>query len=338
MAQTKKLRAPVIGDVARLAGVSVPTVSRVLTGASFVSPEKRERVLDAVAKLRYSPNAAARSLPSGRSKTIAVLSHNPSFYGYAQTLRGVEAAARAAGYVVLILTVDAPSGPLPEATLKLLGAHRVAGIVTINLGETLIDIARGLPTTPAVAALGTPQARYPHALLDEQSGAVELTDHLLDLGHATVHHVRFPSGGHLEPARSVGWRDALLRRGIVPTDPIEVSHDPRSAIPVGTALASRPEVTAVFCANDETAMGIIRGLVDAGKRVPEDVSVVGFDDHPHAELYSPPLTTVGQDFPGVGQRAVELLLAERSPGNSATVSTAPTQLRIRKSSAPPPGT
>lgn len=327
-------KAATIADVAARAGVSVPTVSRVLTGAARVSPAKRERVEQAIAELSFRPSAAARLLVSRRPQVVAIIAGDTSRYGYAETIRGVEEAARAEGYTVMITVVESSDDEEIDRAISATLSQPLAGVVVLKFDPPGVAALARIPhDLPKVALSGIRDASVPQAVLDETRAAEELTDYLLSLGHETVHHVRVPPSRR-EDGRTTGWRRALRRAGAAVPDPQDATWEPRSGLAIGAALAEDPEVTAVFCGNDEIAMGVIRGLVDAGKRVPEDVSVVGFDDHPLAELWTPPLTTVDQDFAGMGRRGFGLLLEEIDGTARRRYSSERPRLIIRSSAGP----
>ena len=326
-----------IADVARLAGVSVPTVSRVLTGSTPVSEDKRTRIMAAIRELGYRPNAAARALVSGRQSMIAVVSGNTTRYGYAMTIQGIEEAARAAGYLVVITVVDAPDESTVSTTVDLVLGQPVAGVVVLAFDEAGILAKSAFPQTiPVVSAVavGDPAASEPQAFLDDRLAAKEATEYLLGLGHATVHHVSVPQAIP-RMGRTLGWEDALTEAGIEIPEIIAADWEPASGREVGLQLAHRPDVTAVICGNDEVAIGVIRGLHEAGKRVPDDVSVVGFDDSPLAAVAIPSLTTVAQDFIGLGHRAFGQLNRMITTGDAPMFSAAAPHLVVRESTAPP---
>lgn len=331
------VKVPVIADVARLAGVSVPTVSRVLTGSTPVSDDKRERIMAAIRELGYRPNAAARALVSGRQSMIAVITGNTTRYGYAMTIQGIEEAARAAGYLVVITVVDAPDEDSVATTVDLVLGQPVAGVVVLAFDEVGIVAKSAFPrTVPLVAAVAVEDssAIEPQAFLDDRQAAREATDYLLGLGHATVHHVSVPLAIP-RMGRTMGWEDALRAAGLEIPAIIAADWEPSSGRQVGLQLADRPDVTAVICGNDEVAMGVIRGLHEAGKRVPDDVSVVGFDDSPLAAVAIPALTTVAQDFLDLGRRAFSQLNLMITTGEAPKASSAAPRLVVRESTAAP---
>lgn len=325
-----------ITDVAERAGVSVPTVSRVLTGAAKVSAAKREAVEAAILELNYRPSGAARVLASRRPMVISVIAGDTSRYGYAEAIRGVEEAARAGGYTVMITVVESTDAEEVDRAIDAALSQPLAGVVVLKFDPPgVVALQRIPPELPVVALSGIRDTSVPQALLDESRAAEEVTDFLLSLGHRTVHHVRVPPSRR-EDGRTTGWRRALRRAGAEIPEPFDASWEARSGIAIGEALAATPDATAVFCGNDEIAMGVIRGIVIAGKSVPGDISVIGFDDHPLAELWSPPLTTVRQDFAGMGRRGFDLLLAEIEGREGRRLSSERPRLVVRESAAAPP--
>jgi DNA-binding LacI/PurR family transcriptional regulator len=334
-------RPPVIADVARHAGVSVPTVSRVLTGAARVSEEKRRRVELAIAELGYRPSGTARALKLGLARTVAVLAGNTSRHGYAMTLEGIEEGARAAGHAVLISVIeDAEPGTVAAAMESVL-AQPLAGVVVLTFDPPGVAALAALPRDlPIVAVAGARATGIAQVVIDEDAGAAELTRHLLTAGHDTVHHVSVPPSSRREDGRTRGWRRALREAGAAIPPVVAATWDPSSGVTIGGELADRPDVTAVFCGNDEIAMGVIRGLAERGRSVPDDVSVAGFDDHPLARLWSPPLTTVRQDFARLGQEAFALLARQidavqnRAPRPAARLVRHAAPLLVRESTGP----
>lgn len=329
-------RGPVIGDVARLAGVSVPTVSRVLNDPTQVRPERRQRVLDAIELLNYRPSAAARALASRTSRTIAIVAGNTSQYGYASTIEGIEENARAHGFAVTITVIESADPAHVERAVSQVLTQGPAGVLVLKFDPQGVAVLEALPKTiPIVAISGVKTRDVSQALIDELQAAQALTDHLLELGHATVHHVRVPPSRR-EDGRTTGWRKALTKAGASIPPLFDATWEPESGRLAGNLIADDPSVTAVFCGNDEIAMGVIRGLTERGLNVPADVSVVGFDDHPLAALWSPALTTVHQDFGGLGKRAFELLLESMAGVTVAKHSTVKPHVVVRESSAAPP--
>ena len=328
-------RAATMPDVARLADVSVPTVSRVLSGAARVRPDKAARVESAIAELGFRPSAAARNLASGRSDVIAVIAGNTSQYGYAEAIRGVEEGARAQGYTVMIAVVENADADTIDRSLATALGQSIAGVVVLKFDPPGVAALRQIPShVPVVALSGVREAGVAQAVLDEARAAEELTSYLLGLGHRTVHHVRIPPSRR-EDGRTTGWRRALTKAGAEVPPTHDASWEPSSGRAIGSQLAAVPDLTAVFCGNDEIAMGVIKGLADSGLRVPDDVSVVGFDNHPLAELWSPSITTVNQDFADLGRRGFDLLMGVIHDDGAVRFSSERPQLIIRESAAAP---
>lgn len=325
-------RMATMADVAARAGVSVPTVSRVLTGAAKVSAAKREAVETAIVELSFRPSAAARMLVHGRPQVVAVVAGDTSRYGYAEAIRGVEEAARADGYTVMITVVESTDQAEIDQAIAATLNQPLAGVVVLKFDPPGVAALQRIPPgLPLVALSGLRDTGVAQAVLDETHAAEEVTEYLLALGHRTVHHVRIPRSRR-EDGRTTGWRRALRRAGVEIPEPLDATWEPRSGVAIGESLA-RSGATAVFCGNDEVAMGVMRGLIDSGCRVPEDVSVIGFDDHPLAELWSPPLTTVRQDFAGMGRRGFELLRDVMAGDDAKRLSSERPQLVIRASAA-----
>ena len=327
---------PTIADVARVAGVSQPTVSRVLTGSVPVSAKKRALVMEAIASLGYHPSAAARALSGGSYAAVGVITLNTTRYGYTQTLRGVEEAARSAGYLAVISVVESTDPEEIDSALGLLMGQGVAGVIVFEFEEVGVAAARAIPSyVPVVAAggAGLGETDLTHALLDDGAGSREATKYLLSLGHRTVHHLAIKHA--LRSGRIEGWRSALEEAGAPIPEVVIAEYEPESGYAVGGSLVDDTSVTAILAGNDELAVGVMRALGEAGREVPGDVSLIGFDDQPFARMLRPSLTTVSQDFADLGRRAFNLLLERITTGTSPQVSMASPTLVIRESTAPP---
>ncbi len=329
-------RRAVMADVAGRAGVSVMTVSRVLNGFPGVADETRLRVEEAVAALGYHANTAARVLAGGRSRTLGVMAVETEQFGPSHMLFGIEAAAREAGHLLSFVTLSR-SGNDMAATLERLRASHVQGVIVVAPVRRVVEAVTRLEgDMPLVVVGGPPGLGAPTVAIDQFEGARIATRHLLDLGHRTVHHVSGPQSWIDATARMRGWSDALRTRPAPRGVSVAGDWGAGKGYAAGSRLAGDPDVTAIFAANDQTALGVIRGLHDAGRRVPEDVSVVGFDDTPESGYFLPPLTTIRQDFGEVGRRCVQLLLAlaDGEPVERHVV--VPPELVVRASTAPPP--
>ncbi|MGI5241279.1 LacI family DNA-binding transcriptional regulator [Dactylosporangium sp. CA-139066] len=309
MRATSHNRAAVMNDVARLAGVSHQTVSRVLNDHPSVSPATRERVLEAVRQLNYRPNAMARGLAGRRSRVVGVVSFDTILYGPASTLLGIERAARAAGYGVSIVTLERVDHAGMVSALSALADQSVAGVVVIAPQTAAVAALHNMPLGMAAVAVETDAGgEVPAISVDQVTGARLAVRHLLDLGHRKVWHLSGPRDWLETHGRIEGWRLTLEEAGL-PAPPIMTGDwSARSGYDAGLELAARDDVTAVFAGNDQMALGMMRAFHERGIRVPDDVSIVGFDDIPEAEFLSPPLTTIRQDFDEVGRRCIAALL------------------------------
>jgi DNA-binding LacI/PurR family transcriptional regulator len=326
-----------MADVARAAGVSNQTVSRVVNGAGYVRPETKERVLRAMRELDYRPNSLARALVTGRSRTLGVVSFDTTLYGPASTLFEIERAAHAEGYFVSIVSVTSLDRASVLGAVERLHAQGVDGILIIAPQEAAAQAVMHVsPDVPVVAVEAGPEEAVPVVAVDQVAGARSATQHLLDLGHRTVWHVAGPPDWLEARQRVEGWAAALEEAGAGLPPLLSGDWSALSGYELGTRLATVREITAVFAANDQMALGILRALDEAGRRVPDDISIVGFDDIPEARFFSPPLTTVRQDFHELGRQSFKLLLGEidASQRSSVRVIVEP-ELRIRASTAPP---
>jgi DNA-binding LacI/PurR family transcriptional regulator len=327
-----------MADVAKLAGVSIQTVSRVLNDNGYVAEPTRERVEKAIAMLGYTPNAAARTLKTGRSRMIGVATYDTTLYGPASTLSAIERAAHAADYFTSITTLPSLDRDSLAAALERLQRQGVDGILVIApLTAAVNTLPYLISSVPLLAVETGPDQGIPVVAIDQVSGARLATQHLLGLGHSTVHHVAGPDGFLEAHQRQRGWRAALEAAGASVPPPVVGAWTPRSGFDAGNELLARHTPTAIFCANDQMTLGLLRALRQAGASVPGDISVVGFDDIPEAAYFEPPLTTVRQDFGEVGRRGLQLLLdqitAGPSPDRHVTISP---EMIIRASTGPPP--
>ncbi|HET7387422.1 MAG TPA: LacI family DNA-binding transcriptional regulator [Nocardioidaceae bacterium] len=309
-------------DVARLAGVSHQTVSRVLNGHPNVSAATRDRVVAAMQQLNYRPNAFARGLVTRRSHRIGVLSFDSRLFGPGSTLHAIERAARAKGFGVAVAGMSDHAGGDVDDAMEALHAQAVDGIIVIAPNAAAVRTLGVLAPAVPVVALEAEYRDQPVVSIDQLEGARLATQHLLDLGHRTVYHVAGPLDWREAELRVEGWRFALSGAGVPIPPLLHGDWSPRSGYAAGQEIVDRDEVTAVFAGNDQMALGLVHALASRGRRVPEDVSVVGFDDIPEAEFMLPALTTVWQDFDEVGRRGFDLLLAlvaKRYSGGNATL-------------------
>jgi DNA-binding LacI/PurR family transcriptional regulator len=268
------------------------------------------------------------------------MTSDTSLYGRAALLRGVEESARSAGYHVNIGVLDSPHPAAIRAAIDHSCDPSSGGVVVIAFDAAGVQALRAVPPgIPLVAALEINNVKdgraYPSVALDDRAAAFAATRHLLDLGHSTVQHVAIPSSTTAN-ARVQGWRSALREAGIRPPAPIPAGWGPRSAYEAAQRMALDRDVTAVLCGNDDLALGVLHALRQAGRAVPDDVSVVGFDDAPLAAFYAPPLTTVRLDFAGLGRDCFALLQHVVHPDGPRPVQGADSpQLIIRETTAAP---
>ncbi|MBL7257559.1 LacI family DNA-binding transcriptional regulator [Paractinoplanes lichenicola] len=326
-------------DVARLAGVSHQTVSRVLNEHKNVSEQTRLKVRAAIAELGYRPNRTARALVTGTSKVIGVVAPNTALYGPSSMLTAFEQAAQESGFAVNVGSVRSLNErSIADAVERHLD-QRVAGLVVIApVASAGPALARLPEDVPLVTIDGDPQRASTLVTVDQVAGARAATEHLLAAGHSTVWHISGPADWFDAAGRVQGWEEALKAAGAEQPPLLTGDWSAESGYRNGKLLARLPEVTAVFTANDHIALGLLRALSEHGRRVPEEISIVGFDDVPQSAYYTPPLTTVRPDFDAVATASVELLLEQIDSGtpDASTRRTIAPTLIPRDSVAPPP--
>lgn len=322
---------PTIRDVAAKAGVSRQTVSRVINGDSRVAELTRTEVNRVITEMGYRPNLIARSMSQGRAYTLACLSPNLSDYTFARIIEGAEAEARRHGY--FLLTSSAPDEAAFAGLIEQLVMHRrVDGVLVIN--PYIDDRLAGLPDTPAVligARARTPE--YASVSLDECSAAQTATQYLIELGHRAVAVLHGPLVEDAARDRLAGCVAALEAAGLAPVLVAEGDWSATSGEAAARGfLEAGVMFTALFAHNDRMAVGAISALRQAGRQVPEAVSVIGFDDIPLASYFDPPLTTMRQDIWAIGEVAVRQLIAQVEDPEAARDHTYfPAELVIRQS-------
>jgi DNA-binding LacI/PurR family transcriptional regulator len=331
-----------IRDVAAVAGVSYQTVSRVINGHPSVRASTRESVLVAIAELGFRPNRAARALAGGPVETVTVLTGSTARDGYSAGLQGIEEAARIAGYAVGVRMIEsAATGEVEDAVRRAIEPGGGLIVIAYDRKGTMAMSAVP-PEVPVVAMVEAPVADdargKPWVWVDDRKAARQATRFLLDLGHRTVRYVSIPSSTDSLSQRMAGWRKELEAAGARVIEPLSAGWDPRSGYLAGQVLAADDEVTAVLCGNDDIALGVMRALLEAGRRVPDDVSVVGFDDIPLAGFFTPALTTVRLDFAGLGRVAFGLLrgLVDPRTATDDPPRGPEPELLVRESAGPPP--
>jgi LacI family transcriptional regulator, galactose operon repressor len=302
---------PTIYDVARLAGVSTATVSRALNGTGQIATATRAAIDDAVAQLGYHPNTAARSLVTRSTQTIALLLPDITNPFYAALVSGIQERALEAGHTMLLCTTEGDP-EREEQYLSLLRAKQVDGVLVDGLVLPPDRITRfvrdGLPIVCLDRDIDS--TLVPLVQVDNRLGARLATEHLLSLGHVRIAHVAGVPELGISEERIQGYRDAHRRAG-VPLDAELLavgSFTEEGGYEAARSLLATHEFTAVFAANDLSALGVLSALAGAGRRVPDDVSVVGFDDLRLSRYMTPPLTTVHQPAGEIARHATELLL------------------------------
>jgi LacI family transcriptional regulator len=324
-------------DVARLAGVSHQTVSRVLNSHANVRPATRERVLEAIRQLNYHPNTSARALVTRRARTVGVISFDTRLYGPASTLLAIEQAARTEGYAVTLISIPTLDRDSVRSAVRSLAGQAVDGIIVIapsdRAAHGLSDLRPGLPVVAVEAGYAS---EIPVVSVDQAAGAKLATDHLLDLGHRSVFHVAGPADWIEARERIDGWRAAMDAAGVPGPPILRGDWSAESGYRAGLELVGRSGLTAVFAANDQMALGVMHAFFERGVQVPIDVSVVGFDNIPESAFLTPSLTTVHQDFDEVGRRGLKLLVDTIDGGDEVEPpERVPPILITRKSSMAP---
>lgn len=319
-------------DVARLAGVSHQTVSRVLNDLPNVRPATRARVEQAIAQLRYSPSPAARALVTRRTRTIGLVTPVAADFGPTSIAMNFNVAARAARYSVeTVSSLDADPANI-RAIVEGLLRQRVDAIVLVVVDVDVLELVRGLDLSIPVVASASAARRSPlFVSIDQYRGARAAVRHLAELGHQRIVHLAGPQRAPDAIERVRGWRDELAERRLEVVAPLHGDWSAASGYRLGAELDVEPG-SAVFVANDHMAIGVLSALRERGLRVPDDVSVVGFDDVPEAGYLYPALTTVRQDFAALGELMMQKVLVAVEEPDSATVDTPlPTHLIVRQS-------
>ena len=325
-------------DVARSAGVSHQTVSRVLNGSTQVRPETRARVLAVIAELGYRPNRAARALVTRRSGTIGVVTTRSALFGPTSVLLSVEAAAREEGYYVSLVTLARASEDEMRSALEHFLDQSVEGLIVIGASARFVDAALSaggrVPTVVVSALEGSPAGVYV-ATVDHYAGAVMAVTYLLELGHRSIAHVRGAADSLDGAARVRGWRDTVRAAGLPEQPLVDGDWSAASGYRAALELIDDGLPSAVFAGNDEMALGMLRAFAERGVRVPKEVSLVGFDDIAGAALFAPPLTTVRQEFDELGRNCLAMLVAAIDGGDPVSPALVQPTLLVRSSAAPP---
>ncbi|CAN5268057.1 LacI family DNA-binding transcriptional regulator [soil metagenome] len=331
--EPEKVRAPNIRDVARLAGVSYQTVSRVLNEHASIRPSTKQRVLDVITEIGYRPNQAARALVTSRSRTIGVLTSQHAHYGSTTSVTAIEHAAREAGYRITVTSIATTESSSIKSALEQLQTQAVEAIVVIAPQVRVLEAIRELEITVPYVTLQNADIGAEHSMsVDQVAGARMATQHLIELGHTEIMHISGPQDWIEAEARMQGYLDAINANDLRTRAPILGDWTSHFGYYAGLELLKYRDFTAVFASNDQMALGFMHACWDSGLTVPGDISVVGYDDIPEAQHFYPPLTTVRQNFTEIGRRAVSLLLTELHGGSVGYDRITP-ELVVRRSTA-----
>jgi DNA-binding LacI/PurR family transcriptional regulator len=327
-----------MADVARAAGVSHQTVSRVLNAPQTVSPETRKRVQRAVADLGYRRNSVARALASGHTRLIGVVVDELAFHGPGSTVVAVAEAARQAGYAISLDPQVTMSTDTVSAALDRLLSRAVDAVIVVSAhGWSDIDASVAHVDVPVVSIDGALGGATASVGVDQRAGAGLATRHLIELGHRRIAHVAGPPDWPQAVQRRAAVAQTIAEHGLAPGPVLDGDWSARSGHAAMRRLLQRHrDVTAVVVANDQMAVGAYRALTELGRRAPDDISLVGFDDIPEAAYLNPPLTTIRQDFSALGREAVRLVLSTlaHEPCPARLI---PPTLVVRASTARPRG-
>lgn len=326
-----------IRDVARAAGVSHQTVSRVINDRPNISAATRLRVEGAMERLNYRPSRVARALATNRSGTIGVISTDNGRYGPPKTQRAIERAARDAGYFVSTVSLASVGNESMQAALGHLVDQGIDGLVLIAPQAAMLDSFEAFDLSIPFVTVDSAGRGGEHTLaIDQAEGARLATRHLVELGHRSIVHISGPADWLDSQARVRGWRTVMHQAGLPAGDPLVGDWSPSFGRDAASTLAALG-ATAVFVSNDQMALGLLQGLHRLGRRIPEDISVVGFDDIPEAEFFWPALTSVRPDFSELGRRCIALLLDQIAGNELPVLGPIPPTLSVRASTAPPAG-
>ena len=327
-----------IKDVAKIANVSYSTVSRALADSPRVKPATRARIKRLAREMGYTPSAAARSLVTQRSMTIGVVATTMTDMFQAEVIQAIEHAALSHEYSV-ILTQSGFGSERELAEIRALRERRVDGIILISVrtGGVYAAVLQG--TNIPLVFINSCQTDYGRSVrVDSLRGGTEAVEHLLELGHRRIAYITGPDEDWDNLARQEGYEQALLSCGISVDPDLVVQGDcrPGGGIRAMQQLLSLPSPpTAVFCYNDATALGALRYAYSVGKRVPNDLSIIGFDNTDLSAYFEPPLTTIAQPKQALGQKAMEVILSMLRGEGAEEVHLLPCELILRKSTARP---
>ena len=327
---------PNIRQVASIAGVSHMTVSRVLNDYPNIRESTRRRVLEVIEELNYRPNLTARALATQRTKRIGVVIESAVEYGPTSTLRAVEFAAREAGYSVSSVAMRDDDSMSPQDAVDHLTAQGVDAICVVAPRSSSVSALRKITIgVPVLVIKADSDSTFLTVSVDQQFGATLAVDHLAELGHRDILHVAGPLDWLDARARERAFHSRVKAWGIRERPIIVGDWSADFGYDFARGVSRLPDYTAVFAANDDMALGLIHGFHEAGFSVPDDISIVGFDDLPVSRHFLPPLTTVRQDFHALGVKAVDVLRAAVEGQEIPQRTKIAVELKVRDSTAPP---
>jgi len=327
---------PNIRQVASIAGVSHMTVSRVLNDYPNIRESTRRRVLEVIEELNYRPNLTARALATQRTKRIGVVIESAVEYGPTSTLRAVEFAAREAGYSVSSVAMRDDDSMSPQDAVDHLTAQGVDAICVVAPRSSSVSALRKITIgVPVLVIKADSDSTFLTVSVDQQFGATLAVDHLAELGHRDILHVAGPLDWLDARARERAFHSRVKAWGIRERPIVVGDWSADFGYDFARGVSRLPDYTAVFAANDDMALGLIHGFHEAGFSVPDDISIVGFDDLPVSRHFLPPLTTVRQDFHALGVKAVDVLRAAVEGQEIPQRTKIAVELKVRDSTAPP---
>lgn len=325
---------PNIYDVAKLAGVSHQTVSRVINNGPYTKDSTKERVLLAMKELGYVPNAAARALVTSKSKIVGILVSDIVYNGPAGMMHAMEKEAQRGGYFAISASVDPSDSQSIAQGIEHLRRVGVDGLVVITPQSNSVKAVEKLVTNIPVVFIDSPNdSKKFSAQLDNAAGAKLATEHLIALGHKQILHVAGPSSWFDAPPRVRGYEAAMHEANLTP-QVIEGDWLVPTGYEIGKNLElDESKITAIFAANDHLALGLMKALRQRGYSIPERISIIGFDDVPEAAYYEPALTTMRPDFAELGRVAMEMILGRLESGKAIKGDSLVPEIVVRESTA-----
>lgn len=328
---------PNIYDVAKLAGVSHQTVSRVVNNAQYIKPTTREKVEAAMKQLGYVPNAAARSLVTSKSKIVGILVSDVVYHGPARMMHAMEIAARDAGYFAISISVDPYDIESIERGVDHLRKIVIDGMLVMTpQSDSVSVVEKRVTNIPVVYVDIPPRQKIKTVSVDNYTGGKLATEHLVALGHKKILHIAGPERWFDSKPRRTSYEDVMKSNGLIPLVAQGDWGTPTGYQVIDNWDFEKNPITAVFAANDLLALGVMRALRARGISVPEQVSVIGYDDTPEAPYFEPPLTTMHQDFAKLGRESMEFLIGTLEGTKPKKVKPLVPELVVRGSTTRPP--